>query len=353
MKKLGLILLGIIIIGIVGVVAFYNWGMSSASADNTTKLFVVEAGSSKKNIVKNLEKAGLIKSALAVDLYLFMNKTINLQAGDYELSASMTPENILKKISNGDIKINTKTVTLIEGKRLEDFASTLASTFDFSKQDFMDVVDSEEFIASQIEKQWFITEDVLAEGIYHPLEGYLYPDTYEFKETVTAKEVAERLISRLGEQLKPYQEEIENSAYSIHELLSLASIVETEAGNAQDRATAAQVFYSRLKDNWALGSDVTTYYGVKKNMGDTLTIYDILDNNPYNTRLTDGSMNGKLPIGPICNVNITSVEATLHPTSTNYYYFVANVCTGEVFFQETNTEFLNKVRELQSICAQN
>lgn len=353
MKKLGLILLGIIIIGIVGAIAFYNWGMSSVSDNSTTKLFVVKSGSSKKGIVKDLEKAGLIKSSLAVEAYLFMNKNINLQAGEYELSEAMTPESILKKIADGDIKINTKTVTLIEGKRLEDYASTLAGVFEFSKQDFLDVVEDKDFIESQIEKHWFITDEVLTEGIYHPLEGYLYPDTYEFKESVTAKEVAERLISRLEEQLEPYKEEIENSNYTFHELLSLASIVEKEAGSAEDREKAAQVFYSRMQDNWALGSDVTTYYGVKKDMGDTLTIYDILDNNPYNTRLTDGTMNGKLPIGPICNVNITSIEATLRPAETNYYYFVANVCTGEVFFQETNTEFLSKVRELQSICAQN
>ena len=353
MKKLGLILLIIIILGMAGAFFYYQDAMSSKSNDETLKMFVIEAGTSKKTIVKNLEKAGLIKSSLAAEVYLFLNKDLNVQAGEYEVSESMTPEEILKKFSAGDIKINTKTVTLVEGKRLEDFATTLASTFDFSKQDFMDIVDDDEFIKSQIEKHWFITDAVLNEGIYHPLEGYLYPDTYEFKETVTAREVAERLLGRMEEKLDEYKSEIESSSYSVHELLSLASIIEKEAMNAADRATAAQVFYSRLKDNWALGSDVTTYYGVKKDMTDTLTIYDILDSNPYNTRLTDGTMNGKLPIGPICNVNITSVEATLRPTNTNYYYFVANVCTGEVFFQETNQEFLSKVRELQAACAQN
>ena len=353
MKKLGLILLGIVIIGIIGAFVFYNSSMTSLSEDTTTKLFVIEAGTSKKTVARNLEKAGLIKSSLALEMYLLLNKDINIQAGEYEVSESMTPEEMLHKFAKGEVKINTKNVTLVEGKRLEDFATTLSSTYDFSKQDFMDIVDSEEFINEMIEKYWFITDEVLSEGIYHPLEGYLYPDTYEFKETVTAKEVAERLISRMQEKLDPLKEEIEQSNYTMHELLSLASIVEKEAGSADDRASAAQVFYSRLNDNMSLGSDVTTYYGVKKDMGDTLTIYDILDNNPYNTRLTDGTMNGKLPIGPICNVNITSVEATLHPSQTNYYYFVANVCTGEVFFQETNSEFLRKVRELQTICDQN
>lgn len=353
MKKMGLILIGIIGIVIIGAILFYNISMSSVSSVQTPKLFIIEAGTSKKEVAKNLEKAGLIKSSLALDIYLLFNKNLNLQAGEYELSESMKPEEMIKKFANGDIKINTKKVTLLEGKNLEDFASTLGSTYDFSKQDFLDVVDNEEFVLSMIDEHWFIQGEVLKEGIYHPLEGYLYPDTYEFKETVTAKEVAQRLLNRTEEILEPYKSEIEASEYSVHDLLTLASIVEKEANSKEDRKMAAQVFYTRLKDNWSLGSDVTTYYGVHKQMGDTLTIYDILDSNPYNTRLTDGTMNGKLPIGPICNVNITSVEAALHPSDTSYYYFVANVCTGEVFFQKTNDEFLSKVKELQLTCAQN
>ena len=113
------------------------------------------------------------------------------------------------------------------------------------------------------------------------------------------------------------------------------------------------MFYSRLRDNWSLGSDVTTYYGVLKSLDDYLTADDINNVNPYNTRLTDGQMNGKLPIGPICNSDISSIDAVLNPSDTNYYYFVANTCTGEVFFQENYSEFISKAQELQSICATN
>ena len=353
MKKVGLILIGILVI--CGVVAFgiYQNGMSRVSDDTTVVVFMIEPGTSKKEVARNLEKDGLIKNSLVLEAYLILHKDMNIQAGEYELTKSMTPEEMLRKFENGDVKIHTKTVTLVEGKRLEDYATTLSQTFDFTKKDFMDVVDDPEYINELIDQYWFLTDDVLQEGIYHPLEGYLYPDTYEFLETSNEKDIIERLLSHMGEKLSTYQSEIEQSSYSVHELLTLASIVEKETTREEDRAQAAQVFYSRLQDYWSLGSDVTTYYGVNKDMGDTLTIYDILDSNPYNTRLTDGSMNGKLPIGPICNIHITSLDATLHPSDTNYYYFVANVCTGEVFFQESNNEFLAKVKELQLACASN
>ena len=167
------------------------------------------------------------------------HKDMNIQAGEYELTKSMTPEEMLRKFENGDVKIHTKTVTLVEGKRLEDYATTLSQTFNFTKKDFMDVVDDPEYINELIDQYWFLTDDVLQEGIYHPLEGYLYPDTYEFLETSNEKDIIERLLSHMGEKLSTYQSEIEQSSYSVHELLTLASIVEKETTREEDRAQAA------------------------------------------------------------------------------------------------------------------
>ena len=131
-------------------------------------------------------------------------------------------------------------------------------------------------------------------------------------------------------------------------------MVEKEANSEADRKTVAQVFFTRLKENWSLGSDVTTYYGANKEIGvDELTWDELNDSNPYNTRLTDGSMNGKLPIGPIASPSLTAIEAAISPAETNYMYFVANVCTGEVFFQEDYNEFLAKAEELRTVCSLN
>lgn len=355
MKKVLIILFVIVILAGVGAVGWYNYEMSPKSDDDRIIAFTVEAGSTKKMVAKQLEDAGLIKSAYAVYVYLFLNPEISIQAGDYEVSSSLRPEEIFAKFQDGDVKIVTETITFIEGKRIEDYAKVVSDVFDITSEEFLNKVNDREWIKELIDSKdyWFLTDAVLNEELYYPLEGYLYPDTYEFKENVTSEEIIKTLLNQTGRKLEPYKEQIMNHSYSVHNLLTMASIIEKEANHKEDRSKASQVFWKRLNDGWPLGSDVTTYYGVKKVMGDDLTYMDLESHNPYNTRLTDGSMDGKLPIGPICNSDISSVEATLNPSDTNYYYFVANVCTGEVFFAETNQEFLQKVYELQRVCELN
>ncbi len=354
MKKVVIILSVILLVTLFACGGFYLWGIGPKSKEENIVTFVIEPGSTKTTIAKNLENAGLIRSEYALDIYLFFTR-INIQAGEYLLSPNMTPIEMLKKFENGDIKINTTTVTLIEGQRVSDYAEILSKNFDFTKEEFMQTVKDPTYLNTLMEQEeyWFLTKEILNSEIYVPLEGYLYPDTYEFLETATPKDIIETLLKHTGEKLNPYKEKIEQSGKSIHSYLTIASMVEKEANTLEDRKKASQVFYKRLELNMSLGSDVTTYYGVGKTMGDDLTYSDIYNHNPYNTRLTDGTMNGKLPIGPIANPSIESIEAALEPSETNFLFFVANVCTGEVFFQENVYDFNNKVYELQGICEKN
>ena len=350
MKKVWIVIGVIVTLLIVGVVGFYFWGTSAKSNQSNIVTFIIEPGTSKTTIAKNLENAGLIRSQYALDMYLFFSKS-NIQAGEYELSPSMSPLDMLKKFESGDIKIHSVTVTLLEGKRLEDYAETLANSFGFTKKEFMDAVDNKEFVESLVgnEDYWFLTEDILNSNIYHPLEGYLYPDTYEFLETATPEKVIRTILNYTEDKLDIHKEEILANSYSIHDLFTMASIVEKEADTDTDRRMASQVFYKRLSENWSLGSDVTAFYGAKKEMGKDSETWEVLnDNNPYNTRLTNGSMNGKLPIGPICSPSLSSIVAALYPTDTNYYYFIANTCTGEVTFLETADDFYAKAVELSN-----
>ena len=355
MKKVLIILICLVILGGLGVLGYYNYEMSPKSSEERIVAFTVEAGSSKKAVANKLEDAGLIRNRYCMYAYLFFNPEISIQAGDYELSPSMRPEEMFEKFQKGDVKIVTETITFIEGERLTDYAKRVSVLFDITSEEFMETVNDKEWIQELVDNgtYWFLTDEVLNPEIYYPLEGYLYPDTYEFKENVTSKEIVTALLNQTEKKLEPLKSQIEGHSYSVHQLLTMASIIEKEANSSEDREKASQVFWKRLTAGDTLGSDVTTYYGVRKVMGEDLTYMDLENHNPYNTRLTDGSMNGKLPIGPICNSDITSVTAALNPSDTNYYYFVANVCTGEVFFSETHQEFLQKVYELQSICDQN
>lgn len=354
MKKVAIVLSIIIIIGLVLFTGFYIWGTNAKSKEEKMINFIIDPGTTKTTIAKNLENAGLIRSQYALDIYMILSSP-TIQAGEYILSPSMTPKQMIEKFQKGDVKINSATVTLIEGKRITDYAEILDEKYSFTKQEFLKKMTDIDYITSLVEskKYWFLTESILEPSIYYPLEGYLYPDTYEFLETATIEDVVETILSHTEKKLEPLKEQILSNSRSIHELLTMASIVEKEANSKLDRQKASQVFYKRLEMNMSLGSDVTAYYGVNKTMGEELTINELNDNNPYNTRLTDGTMNGKLPIGPICSSDITSIEAALSPTDTNYLYFVANVCTGEVFFQENYQEFIVKVRDLQTICNKN
>ena len=145
------------------------------------------------------------------------------------------------------------------------------------------------------------------------------------------------MLDETAKQLEPLRSEIDASNYSVHEILTMASIAEKEAMNYEDRTKVAQVIYTRLDMGMNLGMDVTTYYGVGKSMTETLTALDLADDNPYNTR--NASLIG-LPVGPICNPSSESIRAVLNPADTNYIYFFADIVTGNVYFTDDYNEFL-------------
>lgn len=130
------------------------------------------------------------------------------------------------------------------------------------------------------------------------------------------------MLDEMDNKLTPYKDKIENSNYTVHELLTLASIVEQEGPSGTDRYGIAGVFTNRLNDGWSLGSCVTTYYAAKVNLGEALYQKDIDDcTNKYNTRCMTYI---GLPVGPICNPSIDSIVSSLNPTKHNYYYFEAD-----------------------------
>ena len=150
----------------------------------------------------------------------------------------------------------------------------------------------------------------------------------------------------MEEVLEKYKTEIEESKYSVHELLTIASIVEQEGTNTDNRKDVASVIYNRLTSGMSLGSDVTTYYSVKTDMGEReLYQKEIDSNNPYNTR--GPNMEGKLPVGPISSVSKTSIEAAVEPNETDYLFFVADK-NKKLYFTKTNSEHLQVISELQN-----
>ena len=192
-----------------------------------------------------------------------------------------------------------------------------------------------------IEKYDFLSNKILNSDIYYPLEGYLFPATYEFYEDASIKTIIEKMLDKTKEILDNYSASLEESDYNIHEILTMASIIENETMLKEDRDKVSQVIYKRLNLNMSLGMDVTTYYGARKNLSEELTTVDLNELNAYNTRNT--SFLG-LPVGPICNPSEASIKAALNPSDTDYVYFYAEIATGKLHFAKTYSEFQELIR---------
>lgn len=336
MKKVLLIIGAFIVAGIIGIFVWYNLSLGAVSKKSREVNFTIDAGTSTKQVIDNLVSANLIKNKYAAYIYAKLNKC-PIQAGTYTINQNMNLKSILDTFKKADSSENTIRITFVEGMRFNDYLKKIASSFDWNEQELVQKASDKEFLQKLINDYWFIDDAILNEKLYYPLEGYVFPDTYDFYKTATFEEVIEKMIKQMEVKLDPLKEEIKNSKYSPHELLTIASIAEKEAINSSDRNKVTQVIYKRLDTHMNLGMDVTTYYGVRKDMKEDLSPSDLNNSNPYNTRRSDFL---GLPAGPICSPSITSIEAALEPADTNYTYFFADVKTGQVYFTSDYNEFL-------------
>lgn len=348
-KKLIMAIIVLIFLVIIGTVVWYNTSISPVDKNNKEKISVeIPIGSTKDSIAQILKDNNLIKSKLAFKIYVKLNKVSDFQAGKYELYKTMNVEEITKTLKTGKLYVeNQVAITFIEGKTMNWYAEKIAEETNNTKEQVFELLKNEEYIDSLIEKYWFLTEEIKNDDIYYPLEGYLFPDTYFFEnKDVSVKEIFEELLNQTEKVLNKYKDDIEKSKYSVHEILTIASIIETEGINPEDRKDISSVIYNRLKIRMPIQSDVTTYYAVKVEVGSRdLSIAELNTYNPYNTR--GPRMEGKLPIGPISSISKNAIEAAIKPNNTDYIFFVADK-NGKVYFNKTNAEHDETIRRLQN-----
>ena len=347
MKKKAVIVLIIIFsflcLAIGGGLAYFNANLQPVDPTNKESIeVVIPTGTATSQVITMLKEKDLIKNEFVTKVFAKLQSK-ELIAGRYMFSKSMSTPEIWKDICKGNVTRDTIWVTFVEGKRLSYIASQIAANFPYAEEEVNKVLEDKDYIKELIQEYYVLTDDILNEKIYHPLEGYLFADTYEFEKDATIKEIIEKMIGTLDSKVKKYKDDIENSKYSIHELMTLASIVELEASK-DERKGVAGVFYNRLKSGWSLGSDVTTYYAVNKNFDKDLTRSELNSCNAYNTR---GSCVKGLPAGPIGSPSISSIEAAIYPTEHDYYYFVDDKY-GKTYYSKTNSEHNATIRRLQS-----
>ena len=346
--KIGVVIL-LVLLAMIFLGGFiYNYELSPVSRDSEKVIVEIKEGSIY-SIGDTLYKEGLIRNTLIFKVYVKVNGVNTLKASTYELDKNMSLKEIIKVLEAGN-GYNPDEITIIfkEGLNVRKIAKLVEENTNNSYDDFMKLMNDSDFIDKKIDEYWFLTDSIKNSKIYYPLEGYLFPETYAFlNKDVTVEDIVDTMLKEMGKVLEEYKDRIENSEYNIHELMTLASIVELEGASADDRASVAGVFYNRLHDGWVLGSDVTTYYylkidNFKQSLNGNKNLYTC--DNAYNTRCT--SFVG-LPVGPISNPGKESIDAVINYKKHNYYYFVAD-CNKKTYLNKDATGHYNTIQKLKN-----
>lgn len=364
-RNIVLTVLLIVMIG-VGVTGFVGYNYFSSALKpidaNSTEYVTVEipAGSSSKEIGEILEKNGLIKNAQVFNLYSKIRSYGNYQSGYYNLQKSMDLDSIAKQLQEGGTETPQPPVlgkiTIPEGYTLEQIAETVTANAaatskknaktPFNKEDFLNKVQDEDFIAKMLAKypQLLATLPGKDSGVKYRLEGYLFPATYEYGKETTVEELIDQMLAAMNTNLSQYYSIIESKNLTVNEVLTLASLVEKEGSTDQDRKDIASVFYNRLNQAMPLQSNIALLYaqgklGKKTTLKEDAEIDTNIDS-PYNVYKNQGLMPG-----PVDSPSLSALEATINPSKTDYLYFVANVETGVVYFANTYEEHAKNVEE--------
>ncbi|WP_017728595.1 endolytic transglycosylase MltG [Halalkalibacterium ligniniphilum] len=326
----------VLIVGILGISGFlYVQGALNPMDEEDTEVIevTIPIGSSTTKIGSILEEEGLIQSGTFFRYYVRYQNETGFQAGDYGLSRSMSLDEIIEELKEGRVLEEPELVfTVPEGLWLEDIASIIAEETGHDIDAVMETLNDREYLEGLIAQYHVLTDDILQEGIRYPLEGYLFPARYDFMEAEPSIEaVIEAMLSRTEAVVGQYEELLEQSDYTIHEILTLASIIEREAQTSEDRYKISGVLHNRLQRGMMLQVDPTVAYAIGEHRYMT-TYADTREDSPYNTYRYEG-----IPIGPIASPGQDSIEAVLRPEETNYLFFYARF-NGEVLYSETYEE---------------
>lgn len=345
-KIVVIVLLCIIILLLAGGISGYFYiknGLEPAdTSDETQKTVTVPMGSSTTQIAGILEDEGIIANQLIYRFYVKFNNAAGFQAGDYQLSPAMTLAEITNKLQTGVVMQEPLfSVTIPEGKSIDQIAELFAKHANFSKEEFLERMQDTEYIESLIDAHSsLLSDEVLQDDIRYPLEGYLYAATYQFYEENPSIDTVVNKMLKKSEQvvLKYYPKMKEMEDYTLHDLLTLASLVEKEARTEEDRKRIAGVFYNRLDQDMPLQTDPTVLYALGTHK-DTELKKGLDVDSPYNTYQVKG-----LTPGPISNFGESSLQAVIEPEDTKYLYFLA-APDGEVYFSETLDQHNEKINK--------
>ncbi len=323
-----------------------TWAYLESPVDRSDKEdieVVIESGTNSTQISEILKEKGLIKSTLLFKIHLKIDNVSSLKASTYKLNKSMSLSEIISSLEKGVISNEGAIkITFREGDRITTYAKDISKATNIDYDTVISTINNRDYLNELIKNYWFLTDKILQDGIYYPLEGYLAPETYYFEKDATVEDIIKRLLDQTNDNLSKYKSIMEKDP---HYYMTMASVVQLEGNNTENRSMIVGIFQNRLSSGMNMGSDVTTYYALQKSMKEDLSSDEFATLNPYNTR--GGNMIGKMPIGPICNPNMSSIEASVNPTKNDYLFFVADK-HGNIFYTKTNAEHDQKVAEIKA-----
>jgi UPF0755 protein len=294
----------------------YRIGLEPAAAHGSSREFVVGKGDNAPTVARHLAADGLIRDRTSFVTYINVHGLrAEIKTGTYLISPTMSGSSIADLIASGHTY--SRRLLVPPGYRLSDIEAS-AAELGITKADFAAA------LAAPHSQSFLATRQA---GV--DLEGYLFPDSYSVAADTTATQLVNAMLDNFGKHVgTEYQQAFAAEGLSLHQGLTIASIVEREVNNPTDRPIVAQVFLKRLKAGMPLGSEVTARYAASQ-LGVPFTVSVP---SPYNTLIHPG-----LPPGPICSPGLSSLDAVAHPAGTDYLYFFTDKI-GTDHFENTFAE---------------
>jgi UPF0755 protein len=340
MKRILLILLGVLLLPIAGTSYWAYKDLHTPVQHSKNHQYIeIPRGSTPAAVVKKLVKEGVVKHEWPLTIYMkYAGTSARVKAGEYIFPSPITPLGVLRKLELGEQRVTR--LTIIEGWTRWDIANAMARLPELG------LADSDAALALMNDVSQIRSLDPQATN----LEGYLYPDTYEFPPGTTPKAVIEMMVKRsLTEWSPEYVAKARAMNCTPRQIITIASLIETEAKLKEDRPLIASVIYNRLDKNISLAIDSSVIYASKlagkwKNDGKVYKS-DVDRNSPYNTRL-----HGGLPPGPIAAPGASSLDAALNPAQTDYLYYVRDPARndGAHNFYANDRDFSRGVQVLRN-----
>ncbi|CAN5554437.1 endolytic transglycosylase MltG [soil metagenome] len=315
--KLVKIVFALLVLVLIAAVGVSYWVFRAVGAphehDKANQFIQIEKGSTPKQILDKLVVEGVLVGEVPTLIYLrTLGDSSKLQAGDYQFSSPITPLQVLKVLEKGEA-LTTK-LTIPEGFTRFDIAKRIVEKFPQNPS-----VDDKTVVAMMDEVS--LIKDIAPTA--KNLEGYMYPSTYSFPRETPVREIIKTMVDQFKKIWKPeWSETAKSIGRTPHEIVTIASLIETETGVETERPVVAGIINNRLSKNIPLGIDQTNVY-IAKMMGrwdGTINKSDLEVDSPYNTRTKTG-----IPPGPISSVSESSIKAALFPSPNNYLFYVRNV----------------------------